>query len=134
MPIDYKEYHPEFRSGTIHEAVVARSGNHCEECNVENGAIIKRDGDTYRYANACEFENIVRLSDAGYPVTRVIKQLGLIKIVLTKSHTDHNKHNNDLSNIRHLCQRCHLRHDMDRHIRNRKYGRYHRKFQLEIFG
>lgn len=37
------------------------------------------------------------------------------RVVLTVSHTDHNIQNNDLDNLRALCQRCHLRHDARMH-------------------
>lgn len=38
---------------------------------------------------------------------------------LTVAHLDHDKRNNRLKNLRALCQRCHLRYDIKRHVRNR---------------
>lgn len=55
------------------------------------------------------------------------------KVILTVSHQDHNKANNRDSNLKALCQRCHLRHDRAHHVENRKYGRKHRVNQLQIF-
>lgn len=45
----------------------------------------------------------------------------------TVAHIDRNKHNNRFSNLVALCQRCHLRHDHQQHIANRKYGRNHKQ-------
>jgi hypothetical protein len=45
------------------------------------------------------------------------------KVVLTVAHLDHNKANNKFDNLKALCQKCHLGHDLQHHIRNRKYGR-----------
>lgn len=36
------------------------------------------------------------------------------KVVLTIAHLDHGK-NGNLDNLRALCQRCHLKHDLDYH-------------------
>lgn len=45
------------------------------------------------------------------------------KVILTVAHVDHNKNNNRFANLAALCQRCHLNHDREQHVRNRKYGR-----------
>lgn len=44
-------------------------------------------------------------------------------IVLTVAHLDHDVQNNDLENLKCLCQRCHLNHDRRDNIRRRRYGR-----------
>lgn len=41
------------------------------------------------------------------------------KIVLTVAHLDHDPANNSDTNLRAMCQRCHLRLDIDQHRRNR---------------
>lgn len=41
------------------------------------------------------------------------------KVVLTVHHIDGNKNNNSKYNLIALCQRCHLRLDLERHIENR---------------
>lgn len=51
-----------------------------------------------------------------------------VKVVLTVAHLDQDPTNNDYSNLKALCQRCHLKHDQKQHIktarktRDRKYG------------
>ena len=56
-------------------------------------------------------------------------------IVLTIAHLDHDKENWDVPDDRlaALCQACHLKYDLQRHIANRKYGRNHRKQQYRLF-
>lgn len=45
------------------------------------------------------------------------------KIVLTTSHLDHNKKNNEDENLRALCQACHLSYDLEHHIENTRKTR-----------
>lgn len=103
MPINYKQYPPNWPE--IRAAIRRRSGDCCEgspcfpECRATNGE--------------------------PHPVTGS-------KVVLTVAHLDGNRQNNQYhptnpdapeNNLRHLCQRCHLRHDAAQHGRSRKYGR-----------
>lgn len=44
------------------------------------------------------------------------------KVVLTVHHIDGVKSNNNMLNLLHLCQRCHLRLDLEHHVKNRKNG------------
>jgi 5-methylcytosine-specific restriction endonuclease McrA len=54
------------------------------------------------------------------------------KVVLTVAHIDHDKTNNRFKNLAALCQKCHLKHDLQQHILNRKYGRNWKKDQLNL--
>lgn len=45
------------------------------------------------------------------------------KIVLTVHHIDRNKKNNKLINLIALCQKCHLRLDLEHHIENARKTR-----------
>lgn len=87
------------------KAIVAtvrtRSGNHCEcvgECGLEhaNGRCNRKNGQR------------IGFGDRGSHV------------VLTTAHLDHTPENCDLSNLRHMCQRCHLRYDREHHARTRR--------------
>jgi 5-methylcytosine-specific restriction endonuclease McrA len=42
------------------------------------------------------------------------------KVILTIAHLDHQPENNDLSNLRALCQRCHNRYDAEHRAENRR--------------
>lgn len=54
------------------------------------------------------------------------------RVVLTVHHIDGNRRNNGKHNLISLCQRCHLRLDREKHIRNRKArrGGYQEKLEL----
>lgn len=54
------------------------------------------------------------------------------KVVLTVAHIDRNKSNNRFENLKALCQRCHLSHDLPQHINNRRYGRNYKINQLNL--
>jgi len=55
------------------------------------------------------------------------------KVILTVAHLDHDKTNNEPTNLAALCQRDHLLHDIRYHAANRKYGRKHKgKHQLKL--
>jgi hypothetical protein len=42
----------------------------------------------------------------------------VLRIVLTVAHLDHNPANCDYSNLRALCQKCHLAYDHQHHMAN----------------
>lgn len=127
MPIDYSQY-PENWSTEIRPDILSRANNCCELCNVKNYAIGHRD----QKGKFIEWPHPVKSFSLS---KQVAKQSGLhlIKIVLTISHTDRDKTNNDYNNLKALCQRCHLLHDIKQHVQNRKYGRYYSdQSQLKI--
>lgn len=53
-----------------------------------------------------------------------------IKVVLTIAHLDHDTSHNDYSNLKALCQRCHLNYDKEHHKRTRKYGNNTNQMEL----
>lgn len=136
MPIDYKEYHPKW--SLISRLIrYVRAKNKCEECGIKNGTVVKRLADgTYRQPCQTEWDMIhARIKYSHSNMTESLKYHGFTKIVLTVAHLDHNKKNNRFWNLKALCQRDHLRHDIKHHCANRKYGRNHKgnhQFKLEI--
>lgn len=56
------------------------------------------------------------------------------KIVLTVAHLDHNPENCADTNLRAMCQRCHLRYDQSHHQRNAARTRRAKKQNHELFG
>lgn len=112
MPIDYRNYPPNWRD--IRAAVLERAGNRCENCGVANKAVGARDkagnwhdGQRIAYMNSTEGD---LLFDGQYPK--------IIRIVLTVAHLNHDVADNDMGNLRALCQKCHLSHDAKHHARN----------------
>jgi hypothetical protein len=113
MPIDYKKYPKKWKT-EIRDAILQRAKNCCEFCGVENYAI------GYRDKNG--FWNDIEMSFAGDVIAEDARDMGykVIKIVLTIAHLDHNVNNNDFSNLKALCQRCHNRYDVGFRKANRK--------------
>lgn len=120
MPIDYSLYPADWKQ--IRAAILARSGNACEHCGVANYAVGWRDkgGEFYKLSE-----------DNGH----LVEPENIIRIVLTVAHLDHDITSNEPSNLRALCQQCHLRHDASHHARNAAITRRRRKVeagQVEI--
>lgn len=55
------------------------------------------------------------------------------RVVLTVAHLNHVKYDVREENLKALCQKCHLGHDLPRHIYNRKYGRLTRTLNYDLF-
>ena len=70
------------------------------------------NGDWIAYPDG--FYDNINESNPGYRMVRTI---------LTISHQDHDPTNNDPSNLKALCQRCHLRHDAKEHASNARMTR-----------
>lgn len=106
MPIDYSKYPKNWKWLSKH--IIADAGNRCELCYAPNGAVIYRDkGDLHPWRMA----DVLFADDPDYKCT---------KVVLTVHHIDCDKQNNVKQNLICLCQRCHLRLDLLRHMQNRK--------------
>lgn len=108
MPINYTEYHPKWTLivRLIKLRTIKANGKDCCE-----GSPAYPD---------CRAENY-----QPHPVTGS-------RVILTTAHLDHDKTNNKFSNLRRLCQRCHLRHDIYDHVNNRRYGRNWKKQQTKF--
>ncbi len=96
----------------IREGVILRANNRCEACSAPNGEVIARhtDGATYMLERGEVFdattgEHLGLARGSEYDVDR------LVRVVLTVAHLDHDESNNDVENLRALCQLHHLRHD-----------------------
>jgi hypothetical protein len=55
------------------------------------------------------------------------------RVVLTVAHLDHQPENCDLSNLKAMCNRCHLRYDHEHHQRNAAQTRRAKKQNRELF-
>ena len=109
MPIDYKEYHPEWKT-KIRPDILERDKHCCKFCGVKNHSIIHRTGkgmfEWVYWPEGMESE------------AWTLDGLKSTKIVLTIAHLDHDKTNNDYDNLAALCQKCHLGIDLKHHMKN----------------
>lgn len=92
MPVDYADYAPNWFS-EIRPAILRRAGGRCEG--------------SPRYPD-CRAED-----GQPHPVTGS-------RVSLAVAHLDHDRRNDDPTNLRALCQRCHLAHDVRQRAGNRK--------------
>jgi len=130
MPINYKEYPKDWK--LIVARIKQRANNCCESCGLPNYII------GYRQDNGkfVSLEHLRPYQKRKYIVwengeSRVVHLWGklpngkkLIQIRLTIAHLDHDHRNHQVTDdrLKALCQDCHLRYDLARHIRKRKYG------------
>lgn len=100
MPVDYAKYPPNWHT-EIRPRILERDGHRCKFCGVANGKRGHRDGfGDFRECNPC-------------PSPAHGNQL---RIVLTIAHLeDRDPMSCADDNLAALCQRCHLRHDMEQH-------------------
>lgn len=91
----------------ISRQIRERAGNRCEWCGVKNGAIGYRDAQG-RFHDDPQAAEVMAIEG----------ERGVVRIVLTVAHLDHNPANCDPANLAALCQRCHLRYDANEHARH----------------
>jgi hypothetical protein len=117
MPCNYKDYPANWKQIIAEKKV--RNYNKCELCFAPNGETVTRLpphkwahpwGSGYITFGYCHGEK----GHHDYPKT---------KIILTVHHIDGDKNNNTDANLILLCQRCHLRLDLCKHMSKTKETR-----------
>ena len=115
MPMRRSDYDPNWKD--ISDAIRLRAKDRCEECGVENGALIHRfESDLERYITAMEYKRLL-------PSHQALYRSQPIRVVLTCAHLDNDTTNNEPSNLKALCQLHHLRLDAAYHAQNAKKTR-----------
>lgn len=104
----------------IRNDILKRANNKCEFCGVDNYAEGYRD----KNGNFIKSEGMQQEAD-------ILDGEKIIRIVLTVAHLDHNPQNNDYNNLKALCQRCHLRHDIEQHKESRKNNKVLPLFEVK---
>ena len=112
MPIDYKKYHPSWKQ--ISKDKIAAAGDRCELCYAPNHEWIYRDKNSGHPWGLAE--DLTENGDS-------LASTKIVRVVLTVHHIDCDKDNNSPLNLIALCQRCHLRLDAERHVKNRRAAR-----------
>lgn len=138
MPIDYKQYPANWKT-EIRPYVLARARHRCEQCGVKNKTKGLRDKNGRFYS--CQYI-MAKLENEGIDLfdgvlANCYHRNGNptlpITIVLTVAHMDHNHLNNEYTNLRALCQRCHLRHDRHQHAANARATRARKTGQQTLW-
>lgn len=130
MPIDYRDY-PENWKSELRPAVLTRANNACENCGVKNYDVVRWNEAESRY------ESHLSVRPKNYKTAkRIWSSLKTWHdwkvIVLTIAHLDHDVKNNEMDNLKALCQRCHLNYDRADNARRRRYGKHYHKNQLKV--
>lgn len=100
-----------------------RAEGKCEWCKVQHGALGYREKDGEFVIEVDQQGDYVGENETG--LMRDGSELPKpIRIVLTVAHLDHNPRNNDQENLAALCQRCHLNHDREHHMKNAEMTRH----------
>ena len=111
----------------IRTSILERARNACEQCRAPNRTVIARG------AKGSPAEGTYMLEDGTVRNEVTGQDLGLargseydvdrfVEVILTVAHVDHDERNNDPSNLRALCQRCHLALDRADNARRRRAG------------
>lgn len=122
----------------IRAAILLRAGNCCEQCRVANGDMIVRGieqhaGTFQRYEGDGEVYDAEDGRLLGRRKASEYCGNKWTRIVLTIAHLDHVPENCDPSNLKALCQRCHLAYDAEHHRINAAATRHARKAIADMF-
>jgi hypothetical protein len=113
-PIDWPQISQAIRFGRAH--------GRCERCGRPHGRVVLHRGDGRWW----DEEAGVWRNGRGRALPRLAApdpaQAGLsaTKVFLAAAHLDHDPGNNRFGNLKAFCQRCHMLHDRDEHLRRRR--------------
>jgi len=115
MPCDYSKYPPNWKREIV-PRIIARAGDCCEFCWVENRTLlfsvpVATVGRIWVQSES-DAQRLAQISTAAAKS---------VKVVLTVAHLDHDESNHDVADDRlaALCQWCHLRYDIAEKARRR---------------
>ncbi len=138
MPIDYKKYPTNWKTEIVPK-VKARDNNSCAFCGVKNYSVGYRQNSKFVPTAGNEWHDKAGNGELSYKEAReLVKHSNefaddnLIVIVLTVAHLNHDINNNDLSNLKALCQKCHLDYDKDHHKKNSRETLKKKKGIIEL--
>lgn len=67
------------------------------------------------------------------PPHNIVERTRITRVVLATCHRDHDPANNDAANLMALCQRYHILHDRDEHLRRRRLTYLARRALGDLF-
>ena len=98
----------------------ARAGGRCEACDRPHRRLIYVLADGRWFDPRRQVWRDGRGELAPEPRPGDAASLRRVRVVIATAHLDHDPANRDPANLRALCQRCHLRHDLAAHLRQRR--------------
>lgn len=109
-------------------------GQMCEQCGLENYRWIFRNKLKPECFVYCDSDGSIFEEDVedNFYRNRTEYPSRPHQVILTTAHLDHNPANNDRSNLRVLCQRCHLVHDLPHHMANARKTRIRKKHAAKL--
>jgi hypothetical protein len=97
-----------------------RAGGRCEDCDRPHRTLICALADGRWFDPWRQVWRDRRGEPDQGPQPGDAASLRRVRVVIATAHLDHNPANRDPANLRALCQRCHLRHDLAAHLRQRR--------------
>lgn len=117
-PCNYKEYPENWK--WLSKQIIADAGDRCELCYAPNHTMVSRCK-----TGMFPWSPLPDKKDIEYMDKRSER---LTKIILTVHHIDSDKTNSKKQNLIALCQRCHCRLDLYKHMANRKKSKAEKGF------
>lgn len=123
----------------IRNLILARANDCCEQCHVANGDMILRgiDKDAGTFQRFEGHGEVYAADDGrllGYCKASEYCGCKWTRIVLTVAHLNHMPEDCAETNLKALCQRCHLAYDAEHHRVNAAETRRSRKAIGDLFG
>ena len=138
MPCNYKLYPSNWKTEIVPQ-VKARDNNCCAFCGVKNYSVGYRQGSKFIPTAGNEWHDKAGNGELSYKEARELvthcnefADDNLIVIVLTVAHLNHDINDNDLSNLKALCQKCHLDYDKEHHKINSRQTLKNKKGIVEL--
>ena len=97
-----------------------RAGGRCEACGRPHRRLICALADGRWFDPQRQIWRDGRGELAPEPRPGDAASMRRVRVVIATAHLDHDPANRDPANLRALCQRCHLRHDLAAHLRQRR--------------
>ena len=137
MPIDYRNYPPNWRS-EIRPRILARDGHCCKFCGIADRLEGWRVASGRFYTVHDWAHSYIAPADEDEMAKLLKKKPKAYQIILTVAHLDHQLIDHRDENLAALCQRCHLNHDRlavaTVRRQNRRYSRRKRQLHLAFLG
>ncbi len=96
-----------------------RAAGRCETCARPHHTLICTLADGRWFDPEQQTWRNARAEPATVPDPVDLVTLRPVRVVISTAHLDHDSTNRDPANLRALCQRCHLQHDLVHHLRQR---------------